>query len=79
MKASSGKQYSQLSPGSAEAITGCPLAFACLLAWRFGELSQQRVVPHSWQVRKWTHPEPIFTHSSHSRRLACLTVVIAPI
>ena len=41
--ASSGKQYSQRSPGSAEAMTGWPLARACLLAWRLGELSQQSV------------------------------------
>ena len=40
---SSGKQYSQRSPGSAEATTGCPLVCACLVAWRLGELSQQSV------------------------------------
>jgi len=52
VKMSSGKQYSQRSLGSADAITGWPLARACLLAWRFGELSQQSVAPHSWHVRR---------------------------
>ena len=32
---------------SADATTGCPVERACLVAWRFGELSQQSVVPHS--------------------------------
>ena len=31
---------------SAEAITGCPLPCACLLACCSGELAQQRVAPH---------------------------------
>ena len=44
--ASSGKQYSQRSPGCADAITGCALWCACLLAWWFGELSQHSVTPH---------------------------------
>jgi hypothetical protein len=50
---------------------------ACLLACRFGELSQQSVMPHVWQVRRWTQYEPIFTHSSHSRRCGCLIDAIA--
>jgi hypothetical protein len=37
---------SQRSPGSAEAITGCPLRCACRVAWRLGELSQHSVTPH---------------------------------
>ena len=32
--------------GSADAITGWPLARACALAWRRGDESQQSVVPH---------------------------------
>jgi hypothetical protein len=32
-------------------MTGWPVAGACLLAWRLGELSQQWAPPHSWQVR----------------------------
>src|SRR5260221_497144 len=44
--ASSGKQYSQRSPGSAAAITGWPLARASLPACRLGESSQHCVVPH---------------------------------
>ena len=51
------------------------LVRACLLAWRFGDESQQRVPPQVWQVRRWTHSLPIFTHSSHSRRFAFLTSV----
>src|SRR5207247_1661408 len=69
----------QRSPGSAEAMTGCLLARACLVACLFGESSQQRVPPHSWHVRKWTHSAPILTHSSHSRRFGCLTVATARI
>src|SRR5262249_29158209 len=64
-------------PGSADAITGCDVAFACLVAWRFGELSQQSVPPHVWQVRRCTHVPPIFTHSSQTRFFACLTDVTA--
>jgi hypothetical protein len=59
-------------------MTGCPVACACLVAWRFEELSQQWVRPHSWQVRRWTQSLPIFTHSSHSYRSGCLIVAIAP-
>jgi hypothetical protein len=42
---SSGKQYSQRSPDSADATTGWLAARACLLAWRFGDESQQSVAP----------------------------------
>ena len=41
-------------------------ARACLLAWRFGDESQQSVTPQVWQVRRCTHAAPILTHSSHS-------------
>src|SRR5262245_58938800 len=54
-------------------MTGCPLLRACFDACRFGELSQQRVPPHCWQVRRWTQREPIFTPSSHSPRCAVFT------
>src|SRR5437867_5615093 len=56
-------------------MTGCLLARACFVACLFGESSQQWVPPHSWHVRKWTHSAPVLTHSSHSRRFGCLTVV----
>jgi sigma-B regulation protein RsbU (phosphoserine phosphatase) len=48
-------------------MTGWLVASACLLAWRFGEESQQRVPPQVWQVRRCSQRELIFTHSSHSR------------
>ena len=70
-------RYSQRSPGSAEAITGCPVAAAWRLACRLGELSQQSVAPHVWHVRRWTQRDPVFTHSSHSRRTARFTVATA--
>src|ERR1051325_3594717 len=54
-------------------MTGWPLPRACLLACWLGELSQQRVPPHCWQVRMCTQRAPIFTHSSHSWRFGCLT------
>ena len=38
---------SQRSPGSADAITGWPLSWACFVACRLGELSQHSVTPHS--------------------------------
>src|SRR5205823_2979962 len=53
------------------------MARACFEACWLGELSQHSVAPHCWHVRRWTHCAPIFTHSAHSRRLACRTVVIA--
>src|SRR3989442_568007 len=58
---------------AAEEATGWLEAPACLLAWRFGEESQQRVPPQVWQVRRCTHELPVFTHCSHSRRFAFLT------
>src|SRR5687767_13048841 len=58
-------------------MTGWPLICACLVACRFGELSQHSVDPHAWQVRRWTHSDPIFTHSSHSGCFACLTSTTA--
>src|SRR4051812_47438475 len=58
-------------------MTGCLVAWACLVAWRLGELSQQSVDPHCWQVRRCSHREWTFTHSSHSRRFAWSTLVVA--
>jgi len=52
------------------------LARACFDACVLGDESQQRVTPHVWHVRRCTHRAPIFTHSSHSRAFACLTVAI---
>ena len=60
-------------------MTGCLLARACFVACLFGESSQQRVPPHTWHVRKWTHSVPLLTQSSHSRRFGCLTVATARI
>jgi hypothetical protein len=58
-------------------MTGWPLAAACRLACRLGELSQHSVVPHCWQVRKCTHRAFVFMHSSHSCRSANRTLGIA--
>src|SRR5207237_9703752 len=58
-------------------MTGCPLPCAWPEACRFGELSQQSVAPHVWQVRRCTQYAPIFTHSSHSRRCGCLIDAVA--
>src|SRR5688500_1071096 len=58
-------------------MTGWVVLRACFVAWRLGELSQHKVTPHCWHVRRCTHCAPIFTHSSHSRRLAGFGVVIA--
>lgn len=60
-------------------MTGWPLARACLVAWRFGELSQHKVMPHSWQVRKCIQGEPIFIQASQARSVGSLIVVIPEI
>src|SRR5437762_14384084 len=60
-------------------MTGCLLARACFVACLFGESSQQRVPPHTWHVREWTHSVPLLTQSSHSRRCGCLRVATARI
>src|SRR5439155_19635710 len=60
-------------------MTGCPLARACLLACRLGDESQQSVAPQLWHVRRCTHREPVFTHSSHSCCFACFTVLMLSI
>ena len=46
-------------------------------AWRFGESSQHRAIPHSWQVRRCTQLSPVLMHSSHTRRFGFFTDVIA--
>src|SRR5262245_64538772 len=45
-------------------MTGCPVAFACAVACRFGELSQQRIRPQLVQRRRCTHQPPISRQSS---------------
>jgi len=50
-----------------------------LVAWRLRELSQHKVTPHVWQVRRCTQFDPIFTHSSHSWCFAGVTVLTASI
>ena len=45
-------------------MIGCPASPACLLAWRFGDESQQPTFPQVRHNRRWTHQPPIFRHSS---------------
>src|SRR5262245_62385804 len=46
-------------------MTGCPVAFACAVAWRFGELSQQRIRPQLVHRRRCTHQPSTSRQSSH--------------
>jgi hypothetical protein len=61
---SSGKHHDQVSPGSSERISGCPLSCACARAWRLGESSQQPTLPHSRQIRRCSHRPPLTRQSS---------------
>ena len=44
----------QSSPGSADRMIGWPSAWACLLAWRFGDESQQPILPQLMHIRRCT-------------------------
>ena len=46
-------------------MIGWPLSRSCAVAWRFGDESQQPILPHVMHMRRCTQPLPIFRHSSH--------------
>src|SRR5258705_13779157 len=50
-------------------MIGCWVAWKCLVAWRFGELSQHPTWPQVRQTRRWTHGDPIARHSSQPSAL----------
>src|SRR6516225_1301181 len=50
-------------------MIGWRVAWKCLVAWRFGESSQQPTWPQVRHKRRWTHGEPIFKHSSQPSAL----------
>src|SRR5579872_255146 len=50
-------------------MMGWPVWWKCLVAWRWGELSQQPTCPQMRQSRKCTQREPIFRHSSQPSAL----------
>src|SRR5690348_14784290 len=50
----------------AERMTGCPVSWKCLVAWRPGEESQQPTWPHVLHSRNSTHSVPSFRHSSQA-------------
>src|SRR5882724_11541222 len=58
------KHQPQRSPGSSERMMGCFVAWKCLVACLFFELSQQPTWPHYLQSRRCTQVSPIFRHSS---------------
>jgi hypothetical protein len=45
-------------------MMGWPEAWACLVAWRFGDESQQPTCPQVMHIRRWTHQLPVRRHSS---------------
>ena len=46
---------------------GWPVAWKCAVAWLFGESSQQPIVPHWVQRRRWTQVLPIARQAAHTR------------
>src|SRR6202163_613779 len=44
-------------------MTGCPVAWKCLVACLLGESSQQPTWPQLRQIRKCSHSLPLFRHS----------------
>src|SRR5258708_39832231 len=50
-------------------MTGCWVAWKCLVACLLGESSQQPTWPHVRQIRKCSHSLPIFRHSSQPSAL----------
>ena len=61
---SSTKHQLHSSPGSAERAIGWSSSAACLRAWRFGDASQQPILPQVMHMRRCTQRLPIFRHSS---------------
>jgi hypothetical protein len=57
------------SGGSYPSMIGWPVLLKCLVAWRFGELSQQPTWPQVRHSRRWTQAEPVFRHSSQPSAL----------
>jgi hypothetical protein len=45
-------------------MIGCADSCACALACRFGDESQQRMVPQVMHMRRCSQPSPVFKHSS---------------
>src|SRR6202012_3183105 len=56
-------------------MTGCCVAWKCLVAWRLGESSQQPTWPQMRPSRRCTHSSPVFRHSSQPSALG-VTVAI---
>src|SRR5260370_13587518 len=50
-------------------MTGCWVAWKCLVACWFGESSQQPTWPHVRQIRKCSHSLPLLRHSSQPSAL----------
>src|ERR1700726_4725841 len=50
-------------------MTGCWVAWKCLVACLLGESSQQPTWPHVRQIRKCSHSLPLFRHSSQPSAL----------
>src|SRR5690606_14668439 len=59
----------QLSPGSKDWMSGCPVASWCREACWFFEFSQQPTCPQIRQMRRCTHVSPSCKHSSHPSAL----------
>src|ERR1700682_4918570 len=50
-------------------MTGCPVAWKCLVACLLGESSQQPTWPQLRQIRRYNHSLPLFRHSSQPSAL----------
>src|ERR1700676_1398526 len=50
-------------------MTGCPVAWKCLVACLLGESSQQPTWPQLRQIRRCSHSLPLFRHSSQPSAL----------
>ncbi len=58
-------------------MTGWPVARKCLVACRLGDSSQQPTCPHLLQMRRCTHGEPVFRHSSQPSALGTTSRIVA--
>src|SRR6516162_4459440 len=58
-------------------MIGWRVAWKCLVAWRFGESSQQPTWPQVRHRRRWTHGEPIFKHSSQPSALGVTSRMVS--
>lgn len=58
-------------------MTGCFVSLKCFVACKPGDESQHPTWPHTRHMRRATHLEPVFSHSSHPLVLGSTSFAVA--